>query len=130
MSAPAFSFHGFLQKDGKDEPFSIQFEAETSTDAQKMFFNLISNVEEWSRHASHTSCTHSPSDTYFLTEEDVFGFDNDTYISKMNNTNLTVFDFLPNAIVKDKSGSTFWLRDFIYETEITCIKRRKIQVRL
>ena len=43
----SFSFYGSLQKDGTDEPFSIQFEAETLNEARKMFDNLITNIEKW-----------------------------------------------------------------------------------
>lgn len=123
----SFSFYGFLQKEGKDEPFSIQFEAETENAACKMFDNLISNIDEW---CQKKSTSNTRGDTLSLNDEDMFGFDNDTYISKLNGTNLTVFDFLPNAVVKDETGATYWLRDFIYNAKVVCIQRRKIQVRL
>jgi xylose isomerase len=123
----SFIFHGFLQKNGKDEPFSIQFEANTDIEARKMFISLVSNVDKWSQTDTNTK---DMIGTIELNDEDLFGFDNDTYISKMNDTNLTVFDFLSNALVKDKMGGTYWLRDFIYEVNPVCVKRRKIQVRL
>jgi len=123
----SFSFYGFLQKEGKDEPFSIQFEADTENEACKMFDNLISNIDEWCQ--TKSTCNINI-DTFSLNDEDMFGIDNDTYISKLNGTNLNVFDFLPNAVVKDTTGATYCLRDFIYNTNTVCVKRRKIQLRL
>ena len=122
----SFSFYGSLQKDGIDEPFSIQFEAETLNEARKMFDNLITNIEKW---CQTKSTSNTGTDKLSLNDEDMFGFDNDAYISKMNGT-LSVFDFLPNAVVKDKTGATYWLRDFIYDSDTVCIQRRRIQVRL
>jgi len=125
----SFTFHGFLQKNGKDEPFSIQFEANTDNEAREMFNSLVSNVDKWYQKKPNLN-TKDMIGTLELNDEDLFGFDNDTYISKMNDTNLTVFDFLSNAVIKDKMGTTYWLRDFIYEVNPTCVHRRKIQVRL
>jgi hypothetical protein len=125
----SFSFHGYLRKNGKDEPFSVQFEANTDNEAREMFTSLVSKVEQWCQ-ASTNINTKDMIGTLYLNDEDLFGFDNDTYISKMNNTNLTVFDFLPNAVVRDKTGREYYLRDFVYDSNPTCVHRRKIQVRL
>lgn len=125
----SFSFHGFLQKNGKDEPFSIQFEANTDSEARRMFTSLVSNVDKWCQTKPNMN-TKDMIGTIDLNDEDLFGIDNDTYISKMNNTNLTVFDFLPNAVVKDKTGREYYLRDFVYDSNPTCAHHRKIQVRL
>jgi hypothetical protein len=125
----SFSFHGYLQKNDKDEPFSVHFEANTDNEARGMFTALVENVEKWCQ-ASVNLNTRDMVGTTGLNDEDLFGFDHDTYISKMNNTDLTVFDFLPNAIVKDKTGMVYYLRDFIYNASTSCVHRRKIQVRL
>jgi xylose isomerase len=125
----SFSFHGYLQKNGKDEPFSIQFEANTDSEARGMFTSLVSNVDKWCQKTPNLN-TKDMIGTIELNDEDLFGFDNDTYISKMNDTHLTVFDFLSNAVVKDKTGREYYLRDFVYDSNPTCVHRRKIQVRL